>query len=465
LYEQVTPWHNEAVSDQHTSCAQEHYTQLKTFRQAAYGCLGNGRDALFELTDAVIQMPHLQSFVELSCAPAFRRKWSSAYEALQDGRPNRTELLQLYLQQLSATESLLVLAGDHTAWPRLDAKTLAERSFQHQPAILSCQRPVTIGHGYSTVAVIPEQQGSWALALMHERITDQKPIEKGAQQLRQICQQLPMRPLSLWDSEYGCAAFLLATQDIPADKLIRLRTNLALQGATRPYKGHGPHPKEGIPFKFKDPNTWWAPDQTITETDVEFGPVIIRDWSGLRFARALECRMYVACIEREQAPGTRRKPKLVWFGWAGNPPPEQWWHGYQRRYPLEHWVLPHLMTPQQSERWSDLMPLLTWELWLARPMIQDCPLPWQKSQTHLTVGRACQGMQNLLVAIGTPARACKPRGKAPGWPAGKPRARHPHYDLVCSAIWTLRRERAKQKIPGQPVKKGRPKKIRADPAP
>jgi hypothetical protein len=175
--------------------------------------------------------------------------------------------------------------------------------------------------------------------------------------------------------------------------------------------------------------------------------------------------MYVACIEREQAPETRRKPKLVWFGWAGNPPPEQWWHGYQRRYPLEHWVLPHLMTPQQSERWSDLMPLLTWELWLARPMIQDCPLPWQKSQTSLTPGRACQGMQNLLVAIGTPARACKPRGKAPGWPAGKPRARHPHYELVCSAIWPLRRERAKQKIPGQPVKKGRPKKIRADPAP
>jgi hypothetical protein len=251
LYEQVTPWHNEAVSDQHTSCAQEHYTQLKTFRQAAYGCLGNGRDALFELTDAVIQMPHLQSFVELSCAPAFRRKWSSAYEALQDGRPNRTELLQLYLQQLSATESLLVLAGDHTAWPRLDAKTLAERSFQHQPAILLCQRPVTIGHGYSTVAIIPEQQGSWALALMHERITDQKPIEKGAQQLRQICQQLPMRPLSLWDSEYGCAAFLLATQDIPADKLIRLRTNLALQGTTRPYKGLDRIPNRGSPSNSK----------------------------------------------------------------------------------------------------------------------------------------------------------------------------------------------------------------------
>lgn len=161
------------------------------------------------------------------------------------------------------------------------------------------------------------------------------------------------------------------------------------------------------------------PDRTITETDAEFGPVTIRVWSGLRFARVLECCLHVACIEREQALGTRRKPKLVWFGWTGNTPPEQWRHGYQRRYPLAQWyclakgrldwVIPHLVTPQHSERWSDLMPLLIWELWLARPMIQDCPLPWQKPKTRLTPGRAYQGMQILLVAIGTPARVCKPR--------------------------------------------------------
>ena len=185
--------------------------------------------------------------------------------------------------------------------------------------------------------------------------------------------------------------------------------------------------------------------------------------------------MQVACVEREQAPGTRRKPKLVWFGWAGNPPPEQWWHMYNRRYPVEHWyrfvkgrlhwVLPHLATPEQSERWSGLMPLLTWELCLARSIVQDCPLPWQKPQLHLTPGRICQGMHNVLMAIGTPTQVCKPRGKAPGWPTGKPRARRPRYDLVCSAERAIQREREKQKIPGQPVKKGRPKKIRADPSP
>ncbi|HEX7976236.1 MAG TPA: type 2 isopentenyl-diphosphate Delta-isomerase, partial [Anaerolineales bacterium] len=34
-----------------------------------------------------------------------------------------------------------------------------------------------------------------------------------------------------------------------------------------------------------------------------------------------------------------------------------------------HWTLPRVATPQQCERWSDLMPLITWELWLARQWV------------------------------------------------------------------------------------------------
>ena len=86
------------MNTQQTPNAQDSLSKLKVFRQMAYGLMGKAQDALFELTDAVIQMPHLQSFVELSCAPAFRRKWSSAYEALQDSRPNRAELLAMPLK-------------------------------------------------------------------------------------------------------------------------------------------------------------------------------------------------------------------------------------------------------------------------------------------------------------------------------------------------------------------------------
>ena len=268
------------MSSKHIPHATEHFNKLIQFRQDAYEQFGNARDALFELTDAVIQLRHVQSFVELSCAPVFRRQWPSAYEALQDGRPNRKGLLGLYVQHLPSTKRLL-LAGDHTAWERLWANTLAGRSYQHQPTPIPGRRPVTIGHGYSTLAVIPERQGSWARPLLHERIVDQKPIEQASRQLRQVCQRLAVRPVSLWDSEYGCAAFLKATADIPADKLIRLRTTLCLEGPSKPYRGRGRYPKHGIKFKFQDPSTWWAPDQVIAHDDPEFGPLIGRRWQGV----------------------------------------------------------------------------------------------------------------------------------------------------------------------------------------
>ena len=183
----------------------------------------------------------------------------------------------------------MLLAGDHTAWPRIWAETLAGRSYQHQPTPISWRRPVTIGHGYSTLAVIPEAQGSWALPLLHERITDQKPVSRRQSSCARCVSSLPVRPLSVWDAEYGCGAFLQATADVPADKLIRLRTNLCLEGPTKPSKGRGVHPKHGIKFNFKDPTTWWQPDQVVEDNDPEFGPVIVRIWHGLRFRKALDC--------------------------------------------------------------------------------------------------------------------------------------------------------------------------------
>jgi hypothetical protein len=189
----------------------------------------------------------------------------------------------------------------------------------------------------------------------------------------------------------------------------------------------------------------------------------------LRFRKALDCKMTIARVERQQAPGTRRQPRVLWFAWVGEPPPPRWWLQYARRYPIDHWyrfakgrlhwTLPQFATPQQCDRWSDLMPFLTWELWLARPVVQDCPLPWQKPQDRLSPGRVCQGMQNLLVTIGTPTRMCKSRGKAPGWPTGKPRARREWHDLLISAQWERIRAWEQKRKALKVVKRGRPKRV------
>jgi hypothetical protein len=114
--------------------------QLKQFRQGVYTILGNAKDALFDLMDAVLVTRSVYSFVELSLSPVFRRQWSSIYEALSDSKPPREALMRLYIEQLPQTEQI-VLAGDHTAWPRLEARTLKERTYEHQAQPMSGQNP------------------------------------------------------------------------------------------------------------------------------------------------------------------------------------------------------------------------------------------------------------------------------------------------------------------------------------
>lgn len=420
------------------------FTKLIEFRQAAYQCLGQARDAQFELTDAVLLSGAVSSFAALSLSPVFRRKWPSVYEAIQDGRPDRAELLRLYTGQMPA-EGRPVLAGDHTAWPRLSAFTLAERTVEHQPTKISDQKPITLGQGYSSIVWLPSDGmgSSWALPLLHERISpSETPLVKGVSQLRQVTALLPARPISLWDAEYGNAKFVTASTDIEADKLIRLRPNLCLWGPPPPYSGHGRPRLHGRKFKLKDPTTWGEPKEGLLVEDPQLGPVQLSVWSELHFRKAPQQSLILLRMERLQARGTRRDPKDLWLIWVGAAPPPllEWWRLYLRRFGIDHWyrftkqrlywTLPRLATPSQAERWSDLMPLMTWELWLAREIVTDQPLPWQKPQPHLTPGRVCQSLGAVLAVIGTPAQPPKPRGKSPGWSKGRLRRRRERYPVV-----------------------------------
>lgn len=411
---------------------------LEIFRHRTYLLLGNGRDALFDLMDAVLTTRSVSSFVELSLSPVFRREWSSIYEALQDGRPSRQALMKEYVKHMPISE-VVVLAGDHTAWSRLHAKTLQERTYEHQPQVISGVNPVTLGHGYSTIAWIPEEQGSWALPLLHERITSfDNPIEKAATQLRQVCAQISEKVLFLGDSEYGSAPFLKQTVDIDCNKLLRLRPNRVLYHAPGAYQGKGRRKKHGEKFSLKDPDTWTAAQEDITTQDAKLGRLRVRRWKTLHLKQAAEHPFDLILVERLDVPNSNP----FWLIWMAQEAMSlsQTWQQYLRRFAIEHWyrfvrqrlhwTVPQLSTPKQMETWSDLMPLMTWQLWLARDVVQDSPLPWQKPMTKLTPGRIANSFAPLLARIGSPAPDPKPRGKSPGWPSGKPRSRRPFCPTV-----------------------------------
>ena len=263
------------------------FNKLQQFRQEAYKLLGKAKDATFELMDAVLLTRSVYSFAELSLSPVFRRQWPSLYEALEDCRPNRHKLRKLYIKQVPKNERV-ILGGDHTPWPRLEAETLKDRTFQHGARVIS-GKPLTLGHGYSTIAWIPENQGSWALPLCHERITSfETPVKRAAWQLRQITRELGVRPLSFWDSEYGCASFVNQTSDIEADKVMRLRPNRCLWGVPPAYDGKGRPKKHGAKFKLSDPTSWGIPVESVEIDDQTWGKVEIQRWRQLHFKGAAD---------------------------------------------------------------------------------------------------------------------------------------------------------------------------------
>jgi hypothetical protein len=76
-------------------------------------------------------------------------------------------------------------------------------------------------------------------------------------------------------------------------------------------------------------------------------------------------------VERLLEDGSPRVNKPMWLAFVGEqmPPLDEVWKLYLRRFAVDHWyrfiqqrlywTLPKLSTPQQCDRWSDLMPLMT----------------------------------------------------------------------------------------------------------
>ncbi len=127
--------------------------------------------------------------------------------------------------------------------------TLKDRTYEHGAKVIS-GKPIT-SRGMATALLLGFQKKKEVgqEPLRHERITSfENPITKGSFQLRQVCLQLGVRPLSFWDSEYGCASFVNQTADIEADKVMRLRPNRCLWGAPPPYEGKGRPKKHGKKF-------------------------------------------------------------------------------------------------------------------------------------------------------------------------------------------------------------------------
>jgi hypothetical protein len=143
-------------------------------------------------------------------------------------------------------------------------------------------------------------------------------------------------------------------------------------------------------------------------------------------------------------PARTRPPKVLWLWWAspGELDLDRIWRAYIRRFDLQHavrfakqtlgWTTPRPRHPEQAERWTWLVLAAYTQLRLARGVVSDQRLPWERPrpQPRLSPYRVHRGFPRLLPALGSPGTAPTPAGRSPGRPKGSRRGPATRYPAI-----------------------------------
>jgi len=406
---------------------------LRTFRHEVYGSFTRAGDALFNTLDALVTETAAQSFAELSLSPCFERHWSSLYEAFEDGRIERERLQAalLHALPLPAPGERLLWGIDTSNIARPEAKTSRDRTPLHVPNLPhSHGTALTVGWRFSTLVVLAPRASSWVYWVDSRRVSSaQTPGEVAAAQIREVAAQVPagLHSTLLGDRAYPSVPVLLALAHAEMDGLLRCPCNRVFYRVAPPPTGkRGAPRKDGERFACHEPTTQGPPDERWDGTDETEHPITVECWQHLHLKQARALELSVLRVTCHDAPDTQRQPRVSWYIWLGREllPLAEVRPTYRCRYGMEHgyrfrkqrllWDEPRLRTPEQMERWTQIVGLASNHLVLARSLVQVHRLPWERATRPVTPQQVRRGMAPILALLGTPARPPKPRGKSPG---------------------------------------------------
>lgn len=456
--------------------------RLIDFRDAFYGCLGGWSDALFELCDALVCSPSpVTSTPHLSLEPVFRRSHGSLYKALARGSIDG-DALRRVLADHRPHDWPAIFAVDTSTWERCDAETSPQRGFYYHASRHSAGQPIVAGWCYQWITQLSWAADSWTAPVDVQRIPpDADVTDATIAQIRDLVALLAHHhdhtagndndahggarhgggasaPLFVLDAGYDPIALGhgLADAHVDAQILVRIRNDRVFYTDPPERAGHtvGRPRRHGTRVACNDPSTWPPPDDQLIVDDPRCGTVTVAAWHRLH--PKLGCRGRwahhdtppiirgsVIRVDVEHLPKpTGRAVKTLWLWWSGPglPDLDVCWRAYLRRFDIEHtyrfakhtlgWTTPALCTPQQADRWTWLIIVAYTQLRLARGLVADHRMPWERplDPTTLTPARVRRGFRRLGATIGSPARPPKSRTPGPGRPRGTrtgPRTRYP----------------------------------------
>jgi hypothetical protein len=434
--------------------------ELTEFRLGLYGAFTAWGDALFELCDALsCSVGPVHSIPSLSLEPEFQRSHGSLYKSLAKGRVDEEALRKLLVTH-APKDWPLVFAVDASTWARCDAECSPERGFHYSASKHSAGQPIVAGWSYQWITQLCWAKDSWTAPMDVCRLSPEMDVTGATiTQVKGLVSQLPVNrevPLFVFDAGYDGVALAEALAEVRAEVLVRISSSRVFHPdpAPREVGARGRPARHGTRFVLADETTWTPPDDELVLTDPSYGTVRVRAWRGLhpklhgrgRRKGAAELpivRGTVIRVDVEHLPKpTGRADKTLWLWWSGPGEAnlERCFRAYLRRFDIEHafrflkgtlgWTTPQLCTPAQADRWTLIVAAAYTELRLARGLVADLRLPWERpcDPAKLTPCRVRRGFRRLRATLGTPALPPKSRTPGPGRPKGTrkpPRTRYP----------------------------------------
>jgi hypothetical protein len=436
-----------------------------------YQNLDKRADTIMDLLDALSGNRDARSVVELSEHSLFRRGYANIYYGIRSFHVPAAVQRQAVAQATPRPQKrpFWLMAVDVTHQPRPYARTMADRSYVHAPAKVPGQKPVTIGHAYSSVVILPERSREmppWVIPADVRRVpSEDDPELTGAAQIDALLQDEKMPwhgnlVATVADTAYSKPAFLLYEWEKHPNwvRIVRVRSNRVFYRQPEPASGprRPGHPRwYGDKFDLKDAATWHPPDEEFQWEEVHDGKTVrvrVRIWENMlmRGSREYAMHRYPFTLIRVERLNDRGEPLhrgslwLILFGpHRDEIPPQQAAQSYFQRFDEEHFfrfskqhlLLTAFQSPDVTaeEHWWQIVAWAYLFLWLARPLAQQHWRPWEKylaRTPYLSPSHVQRDYARIIAEIGTPARLPKPRGMAPGRPKGYHPPRRLRHSVV-----------------------------------
>jgi hypothetical protein len=330
----------------------------------------------------------------------------------------------------------------------------------YYPNPVGSNKPITIGHEYSSIVLLPElgsqMAKSWVVPLCTQRVsTDDDKELVGAEQIKALLDD-PALPwhgelvVNVGDSRYSKPAYLHAVHQ-DHDELItiaKVRRNRNLYHYLPPPEDKPAHrpPFKGEVFKLHDPATHTQPDETLVLELKEQQKgreqiVLIEVWEdmtmpGKNKPTRIPMEDYpfrlvkITCFDKD---GSEVYSRPWWLIVVGQPRQKlslaDIYRCYTTRTRLEHFfrfgkqklLLNAFQTAEtpREENWWRIVHLAYLMLWMAQPLTQHLPRPWERhlpehKRKIISPAIVQRDFSRLISQFGSPAKEPKPRGKSPG---------------------------------------------------